>query len=42
MYSALPGDEPYPQQPYISKTTRSDFSGKFICLIDIYELDIHR
>ena len=28
MYSALPGDNPYPETPYISQTTRSDFSGK--------------
>lgn len=30
MYTALPGMEPYPEEPFLSKTTRSDFTGKFI------------
>jgi hypothetical protein len=28
MYTALPGMEPYPEEPYLSKSTRSDFTGE--------------
>jgi hypothetical protein len=27
MYTALPGTEPYPEEPFISKSTRGDFTG---------------
>ena len=37
MYTALPGMEPYPEEPYLSKSTRSDFTGEFSkCLINFH------
>jgi len=40
MYSALPGAVPYPEQPYISKTTRGDFTG-YIYGTPVMELWTH-
>ena len=40
MYSALPGTEPYPEEPYLSRTTRSDFTG-YIYGTPVMELWTH-
>ena len=32
MYTALPGMEPYPEEPFLSKTTRSDFTGRYLLI----------
>ena len=40
MYSALPGTVPYPEEPFISNTTRSDFTG-YIYGTPVMELWTH-
>ncbi len=40
MYSALPGSEPYPEEPFISKSTRGDFTG-YIYGTPVMELWVH-